>query len=369
VKLVIQNTSRVWGGNEKWLATVARGLVARGHEAVVSCAKGPVSERLRESGIRTTHHRPRGAIDPASAASFAWFLMRETPDALLLTSWQPLVWGLLAGRAAKVPRMALRQGIVRSFPQSGVRARVMRDIDYIVIANSTEIREAWLVSAPWFRPSAVKIVLNAVEPRLERRVDIRGKLRREIGLSGEDELLIGGAGHLAPRKGFDYLLRAFASSAIPRSRVVIIGDGSHREELKRLAVNLGIDERVTFLGHRDDGPELLAGLDLFVLSSHNEGMANVMLEAMAGGTPVIASDVSGVRRAIGTEDGRPPAGWIVPPANDDALSGALRRASAAIRGGSSQVSDYVSEASWRVQNWFSLRRMIDECEGILFGKP
>ena len=85
MKLVIQNSAHVWGGNEKMLATVAAGLSRRGHDVVVSCAHGVVRDRLAEMGLRVTRFRPRGAIDPVSGLSFAAWLAIERPDALLLT--------------------------------------------------------------------------------------------------------------------------------------------------------------------------------------------------------------------------------------------------------------------------------------------
>lgn len=366
MRLVIQNSGHVWGGNEKWLGILAAGLGSRGHDVLVSCKAGPVRDRLQSRGIRTTKHRPRGAVDPVSASTFAWLLARESPHALLLTSWQPIMWGLLAARVAGVPRTVLRQGIVRPFPSRGPRAMAMRRMSFAIIANSREIRDVWLRTAPWFPADKVNVVMNAVESRIDRRPELRRRLREELG-AGPDELVVGGAGHVTPRKGFDYLLRAFAATRLTRSRVVIIGDGPNLPELRELAASLGIADRVSWLGHRDDAPDLLAGLDLFVLSSHNEGMANVMLEAMAGGTPVIASDVSGVRKAVGDSDGRPAAGWIVPPADVAALARALSDAASVIRGDGSVAQKLVREADWRIRNWFSVDRMIIECEAILFG--
>jgi glycosyltransferase involved in cell wall biosynthesis len=123
---------------------------------------------------------------------------------------------------------------------------------------------------------------------------------------------------------------------------------------------------MNWLGHRDDGAAAIGGLDAFVLSSHNEGMANVMLEAMAGGTPVIASDISGVRKGIGPSGGRPAAGWIVPPGDPHALALVMRSVAAGIREGAPDVAARAGEAAWRAGNWFSPERMVDECESIIF---
>jgi glycosyltransferase involved in cell wall biosynthesis len=95
-------------------------------------------------------------------------------------------------------------------------------------------------------------------------------------------------------------------------------------------------------------------------------MANVMLEAMASGVPVIASDISGVRTAIGQSNERPPAGWIFPPDDTGRLAEVIAEVTVATRAGGESISARTREASWRIENWFSLERMLDRSERILF---
>jgi glycosyltransferase involved in cell wall biosynthesis len=363
MKLVIQNMSRVWGGNEKWLSMVARGLIDRGHDVTVSCVKGKVSENLETLGIPTTNHRARGDIDFVSALDFAAYLRKEKPDCLLMTSWR-LTWTVVAARLANVDRMVMRLGIVRDFPQSGPRSHALRSVNALIV-NSEEIRDTWLRTKPVDTSDEVYVVLNTVKPRFDLRLDLRRRLRDELEVD-DNSIVIGGAGHLAARKGFDILLRAFANSEAPDSVLVIIGDGESRADLESLAASLGISGKVRFLGHRDNAADLIAGLDLFVLSSHNEGMANVMLEAMAGGAPVIAAEISGVNKAIAPVDGRPAAGWTFEAANNASLAARIDHAVSAIRSDSHELSAITAEARWRIENWFTASRMIDECERILF---
>jgi glycosyltransferase involved in cell wall biosynthesis len=187
-------------------------------------------------------------------------------------------------------------------------------------------------------------------------------LRTELGLS-RGAVVVVGAGRLSRRKGFDFLLDAFARAGVDGSELVLVGNGEEEAALRAQAAALGIDARARFAGERGDVPRVLGACDLFVLSSHNEGMANVMLEAMAAGLPVVAFDVSGVRDALGARDGRPAAGWIVPPADTDALAAAIGDA----LHHPDEAAARVAEASWRVRNWFSVERMVDEAEAILRG--
>lgn len=367
MKLVIQNSAHVWGGNEKMLATVASGLSNRGHEVVISCAGGVVRDRLGEMGLRVTRFRPRGAVDPVSGVSFAAWLGVERPDAVLLTSWHSISWSSFGARITGVNRVVLRQGIVRSAPVGGIRGFAVRNWITDVIVNAPEIRDEWIRTAAPFPSDRVHVVLNGIAPLSSSRTELRSRLRGHLSLDDET-ILIGAAGILSRRKGFDLLLGAFAKASPERAHIVLIGDGPFRESLENLARELKIEQRVHFLGARDRGADAIAALDVFVLSSHNEGMANVMLEAMAAGIPVIASDISGVRTAIGATSDRPAAGWIFASGDVDSLAECVGYVTGLVRSEPEKVRALTDEARYRIRNWFSLDRMLDQTEHILFGK-
>jgi glycosyltransferase involved in cell wall biosynthesis len=115
------------------------------------------------------------------------------------------------------------------------------------------------------------------------------ELRAKLG-AGPGDFLIGSAGRLAASKGFDVLLRAFERAALPASRLVIVGDGSERPRLERLA-----DDRVTLAGFRADVKECFQAFDLFVSASRREPFGRVIIEALDGGAPVIATNAKGPR--------------------------------------------------------------------------
>jgi glycosyltransferase involved in cell wall biosynthesis len=366
MKLVIQSGSRIWGGVEKWLAMVAVGLRSRGHDVVVSChARGPVRRRLEELGVPTSHTRPRGALDVVSAGRFAWWLRRERPDAVLLTVWRRLFWGAWAGRRAGC-RVIVRLGLFEPPPRRHPNHLAFRRWIDKVIANSEDIRADVAAALPWFGTHRVHVIFNGVTPRAPLTGEERARLREELGGDG-DASVFAAAGHAFPRKGFDILLRAMAHAGRRDVRLAIIGDGPQIPELRALAASLGITAQVRFLGHRPDAAALIAAADAFVLSSRHEGMANVMLEAMAAGRPVLATDVSGVREAIGAHHGRPPAGWIVPPEDPAAMGVAIAALAAHLAAGDDVVGERTAEAVWRVAQWFDIERMLDAVEAVVFG--
>jgi glycosyltransferase involved in cell wall biosynthesis len=366
MKLVIHNAARVWGGNEKWMLTLAQGLARRGHQVVVSCRRGgKVARRMEEGGVRVSHVRPGSGVDLPRAVRFARWLRRERPDAVLLTSWRSGLWGAWAARRAGVPRVVVRLGIVRVARRWDAVLWIRRWVDALIV-NAPEIADAWRARAAWFPEDRIHVVLNGIEMGAADRAGAADRLRREVGADAET-LLIGAAGHVAHRKGFDVLLDAFARADLPGARLVVAGDGPELARLRERARELGIADRVHWLGRRDDVPDVLAGCGAFVLSSRNEGMANVMLEAMAAGTPVIATDVSGVRTAIGVDARGSSAGWIVPPEDADALAGALRQVATLLRDDPGAVQARADAALRRVRERFGVERMVAECETVLAG--
>lgn len=365
MKLVITNLSRVWGGNEKWLATLAAGLQRRGHRVVVACrAAGAVPEELRRRGIPAAPIHPGGYADVWRGMRFRRWLARERPDAVLLTSWKGTPWGAWAARRAGVPRVVVRLGIVRPLERRRHALPFRRWVDALIV-NAEEIREAWVRTAPWFPRGEVHVVLNGIAPAAAPSPGGAAALRAALGVPADTRLVVG-AGHVARRKGFDLLLDALAAGSLPDVHGVIVGSGPEEGALREQAERLGIRERVHFLGHRGDVPEVISACDVFALTSRNEGMANVMLEAMSVGTPVVAADVSGVRAAIRATADLPPAGWIVPPDDVGALAAALAEVLGDLERGGKEAARRTAEARRRVEEWFSVERMVDQAERVLF---
>jgi glycosyltransferase involved in cell wall biosynthesis len=363
-RLLIHNHSLVWGGNEKWLATLAVGLQYRGHRVAVSCRRGGVvSDELNRRGISTVHVRPGTYLDVPRGIRFAAWMRRDRPDVVLLTSRKGMLWGAWAAGRARVPRIVVRAGIAEVPSTLRHRLPFRRWVDAVIV-NSRFIAQRWREQARWFAPGKVHVVLNGIRP-VQPRPDEVERARRGI-CSDPGATLVAGVGHVAHRKGFDLLLRAAASLGRSDVRVVIVGSGPAEGELRGLADEMGMADRVIWTGHRTDVPNVLAACDVFVLASRNEGMANVMLEAMSAGTPVIATDISGVREALAPTENRPAAGWIVPPDDAGAMSSALAEVLRLRAEAPAQVHARAAEARARIDDWFTVERMVDECERVLF---
>jgi L-malate glycosyltransferase len=146
----------------------------------------------------------------------------------------------------------------------------------------------------------------------------RKEARRALGVSG---FVVGAVGRLEEQKGHAHLLSAWSQvqRVIPEATLLLVGDGRLREDLGRQAQELGLAERVRFLGTRRDLPLIFRALDLFVQPSLWEGLPLALLKAMGAGLPVLATQVSGVREVI--RDGIN--GRLVVPGDPEPLAGAI----------------------------------------------
>lgn len=360
MRIAVHNDGPELRGSEKQLLLIARGLAARKHDVVASCRAGSaIAAALAQAGVRTTTVRPRGDLDLFSAMRFSRWLRREKPDALLLTSWKRVPVAVMAARGARVPRIVLRLGLVRPLPASGSKLlRYRTALQYVdaLILNSQDAADAWAESAPWFAAERVYIVNNAIEPARATPID-----RHTLGVPAEASLLLCAAG-LEKRKGIGTLLEAVANLPVT-VHAIIAGSGPEEKVLRARAAELGVQDRVHWLGFRNDVPALMATVNVFVLPSRHDSFASSILEAMVAGLPIVTTTGSGVSQVLGPTMDHGPAGWLVTPDSPDELVGAI---------GSALSSDGVvrgEEARRRACAWFDVERMIDRYESILQGTP
>jgi len=183
-----------------------------------------------------------------------------------------------------------------------------------VVANSRGLRDLALRTTPGLE---IKVVPNGVDTRKFHPPKFRGP---------DVPVRILFLGRLSPQKGVEYLLRAVANlPADIRGSVhlVIVGDGPERRRLEQLAARLSVDNVTEFRGwaDREEVPQLYRAADIYALPSLYEGMPNTLLEAMASGLAVVATDVAGSEELVRSGDN----GLLVPPRDPAALTAALEQ--------------------------------------------
>jgi len=188
------------------------------------------------------------------------------------------------------------------------------------IAVSKDVAE--ILKAREFVPEEKLLIMpNAVEAERFRLGETeRANTRAELGLT-EEMTAIATIARLVKEKALHVLIAAFAELAgrVPQARLLVVGDGPLKADLESYSVDLGIADRVLFTGARLDIPNVLAAVDIFALSSQNEGLPVSLLEAMAAAKPIVATKVGGIPEAVTNRE----EGLLVAPDDPKALADAL----------------------------------------------
>lgn len=218
-----------------------------------------------------------------------------------------------------------------------------------------EVIRDFLVSDVGLSASQISVIPNGVDLARYRPEPVLSRGMLGLPSSGR---LIGHVGRLEIEKDHGTLLGAFAIVAYrcADARLVIVGDGSQRSELQHAAYALGLATRVHFLGLRDDVAELLPHLDVFVLSSRNEGLPFALLEAMACARPVVATSVGEIPRVIQHEV----SGLTVSPGDPKTLANALT----AVLDNRPLATAMGATARHLVEERYSLTRVISQYEDV-----
>jgi sugar transferase (PEP-CTERM/EpsH1 system associated) len=234
--------------------------------------------------------------------------------------------------------------------------RVLRPLIHRYIAVSGELA-SWLVDTVGVRSDRVSRICNGVDTeRFHPSINGRPAFGPK-GFATPCTTVIGTVGRMEAVKDTLTLVRAFLrlvntdASAGTRFRLAIIGDGMLREEAEQLLHSAGAANLVWFAGERNDVPEIMRGLDLFVLPSLREGISNTILEAMASGLPVIATRVGGNPELV--EHGE--TGLLVPPADTLAMAEAMRTYLTE----PGQLSRHGQAGRRRAEKEFSVKLMVD----------
>lgn len=234
----------------------------------------------------------------------------------------PVAWALR--RLTGVPYLVcLRGGDVPGFRCEGVDgfhrllAPVTRRVWSRAAAVTANSRGLADLARAFIPDLAVPVIPNGVDTTLFHP----GPHRTAAMAGGAVRLLA--VGRLVGQKGIDVLLNALARPGLERVELDLVGDGEWRSDLEAQAVRLGLAARVRFRGwlDRSDLATVYREADLFVLASRDEGMPNVVLEAMASGLPVVSTTVPGARDLVVEGE----TGLLVPPEDPTALADALRR--------------------------------------------
>lgn len=292
------------GGVERHVLSLVKGLSERGHEIIVVSAGGRFASKLTP-GVRYLElpvHRKNLITGVLCASRIAALVRRKEIDILHAHSRVP-AWTALC-------------------------ARWLCGVPFVVTAHSRYSHNFRL--HPFTRANGAICVSYAVRDHLAGWLPDKKLVRviynaRPKGVkawrggteSGPRRMLY--LGRLTPKKGIGVLIDALAKLESTSWVLDVVGDGPMKDELKDRAASFGLGGRVIFHGHSDDPEGWIAGSDVFLFPSLDEGMGLSLVEALLAGAPVIASDLPAVRELTGSDGG----GWLLPPGDARAWTEAL----------------------------------------------
>jgi len=356
IKVLFVITGLGIGGAERQVLDVSDRLSMRGHQVQIAYLVGPARLLPNNPNIKVVHI---GISKNLVGFSHGYLRLRR-----LISDFKPdvvhshMVHANLLARLVRLTTKIPKLICTAHNTNEGGRLRMFayRLTDSLADISTNVSQEAVAAfeangATPFGRMLAIHNGINTQKFSPNR--EIRNCYRNRFG--SEYEKIILAVGRLSEQKDYPTLLNAFTKISMKTKNIKlwIIGDGPLRESLKSLASNLGLGERVTFLGIRSDDeiPCFMRASDIFVLSSAWEGFGLVVAEAMATEKIVIATDSGGVREVLGDS------GLLVPPQDSDALAEALEKA---LNMPPKQARELGEKARQRIIEKYGLDSVIDK---------
>ena len=287
-------------GAEKQLTLLAAGL-PRDEFDVHVCALtrgGPLAEPLHAAGVPLTVIGKSWKFDPAAYWRLRRHILQVRPDIVHTWIFAANCYGRQAAFSAGVKHVLAGERCVDPWKRWHELAidRHLAKRTQRIVTNSSGVREFYVRHG--LPQEKFVVIPNGIAPFAPVEPLSREHLLRELGLSGETRL-IGAVGRLWPQKRYKDLI--YATELLQNLHdvhLLIVGDGPQRWRLERYAWQLKLDDRIHFLGERDDVPRLLPHCEVFLLGSDYEGQSNALMEAMLAARPVVASDIPGNRDLV-----------------------------------------------------------------------
>jgi glycosyltransferase involved in cell wall biosynthesis len=347
------------GGAERLLTMLAevRDESAFEYEAAYLLrAKGDLVAELESRGVAVQ------CLDGGPEWNLGWarrlrqLLVERRFDVLHLHS--PYVAGVARLAVRSLPR-SRRPAVVSTehVPWSGyaLPTRILNAVTFRLDDEHIAVSPAVASSIPGRYRAHTRVVEHGIF--VDRVRTLRGdreRVRAQLGV-GPDEVLVTTVANLRHQKGYPVLLRAakVVLDTQPNVRFAAVGQGPLEDDMRRLHRELGLGPRFQFLGYREDAASIVAGSDVFVLTSHYEGLPLALMESLALGVPVVATDVDGIRDAV--RHGRDAV--LVPPGGPAELARALLRVA-----GDGELRRRLAEAGAVEADRFDIRRASRQIE-------
>jgi len=314
------------GGAEKNLIQLLEGIDKSRFRPIVCCLSGgPLASELKEKGYTIYNLSVKRIYDLHGIKALTWLvkLIKKNRIKLIVSYHEGSDFlGLMAAKISDIRIISNRRDMGFQLKRAHIGAyRFCNNHFDKIIAVSDAVRRV-IASREKTALNKIVTIHNAVDVELFSRNYGKKRIRSALGIS-DHQHIVGMIAGLRRIKGHKYFIQAASKvvNEIPDVKFLIIGkdnyeSGCSEKDLMDLARNLGVSRHLIFTGETEDIPELLSVMDIVVSSSLSEGMSNTILEAMAAGKTVIASDAGGNPEIIKDHE----TGFLFPPGDTKMLS-------------------------------------------------
>jgi glycosyltransferase involved in cell wall biosynthesis len=347
-----------FGGGERYVADLTNSLIAREHNLFAALRPGsPLIRHLQLPKERILILPLRNALDVPSAHELERFVRRQRIDVVHAHMARDYSLASYAARRNRQTKFVATRHVL--FQLNRLHRHTLARAARVIAVSSAVAKELQRV----VNERQIALIPNGIQvDRFERaRVGFdRARFLRGTGLP-DDCLLVGSVGELRTLKRHDDFIRGAAKvvSRFPETHFVLAGVdtiGDVRKELEKLVVELGLKDCFHFLGWVDEAESLLCAMDVFVSASETESFGLAIVEAMAAGTPVVATRTEGAQEVV--EDQK--TGLIVPIGDVDRIADAVTT----LLSDPERRRSMGAHAHDVAKTKFSLNRMVDEIEKI-----
>jgi len=348
-----------WGGGEKWMLTTADGLRDRGHRIYFAGrANSLFLHRCTEKNFPVFPMSIKSDFGLKNILKLYRFFKKNQIQVIIANFNKDARLSGIARKLARVPVLVARNGL--PILENNWRYRwTYRYLVDGIITNTNAIKNRYL-SYGWLPKEFIQVIYNGIDIDQEKNFEKKAILE-EFQLPPEKKI-VGIFGRLVKQKQHNLFLEAAQKilEGFRNVHFIIVGDGPLRNTIEKQIRSQGLSDFVQLLGQQKKVMALYNICDVILLTSEDEGLPNVVMEAMLTGTPVVAFDVGGVRELINSDE----VGYVV-PSNDTQL---MAVKTLKLLENSNLAKKICKAAKIRIQENFRLDQMIDRIEEYLIRK-
>jgi len=351
------------GGIERQQTEIIKRLPAGRFTQIIATMRmsGPFTAETESAGVEIVEFPFTSLYNRRALRSYfglARLIRQRRVDLVYCYDFYTNVWGAISVTLAGRGRLVTSRGDTgRMFSKAQLAVqRLAYACSNAIVPNSDLVKDI-IVENEFVPAWKIRRIYNGIDAGRFAPRAAPPELARSLGLP-PGAAVVGAVGNLHPWKGQDTLLRAAARirEARPNAWFLLIGEGVAQDELQQLATQLGIREQTIFAGIRQDIPELLALMDVYVLPSQHESLPNAVMEAMACARPIVATAVGGLPELISNGV----TGFLVPPGDPAAMADAVLR----VLGDAALGAALGQAARERAVNEFSCSRLVENMAAL-----